>query len=310
MTFRTPDSNDKIFARDEAFWNNYLKGRPKPPQSLFDRIYTYHEQHGGKFGTAHDVGAGNGPYSAQLRSRFDHVIVSDIVAENVQFAESRLGTEGFSYRAAKVEEADDIAVGSVDLVFATNVLHFVDQDVALEAISKQLRPGGTFAGAGFGPALFNDAKVQDVWNRISQQGGRVLLKTADQPEQTIRVMKRSQDGYNNAPLDEKFFLPGAQRVHLNMGKGGITGLLPPELAGDFDEPVYTGPNDVEVFENEEGWSFDWTLEGFKEHFGSFPHSKEDPAAFVELWNELDELLKNKSRLDGVFPAKLILATRR
>ena len=93
-------------------------------------------------------------------------------------------------------------------------------------------------------------------------------------------------------------------------KGGITGLLPPELAGDFDEPVYTGPNDVEVFENEEGWSFDWTLEDFKEHFGSFPHSKEDPAAFVELWNELDELLKNKSRLDGVFPAKLILATRR
>ena len=310
MTFRAPDSNDKIFARDEAFWNNYLKGRPKPPQSLFDRIYAYHEQHGGKFGTAHDVGAGNGPYSAQLRSRFNHVIVSDIVAENVQFAESRLGTKGFSYRAAKVEEADDIPEGSVDLVFATNVLHFVDQNVALESISKQLRPGGTFAGAGFGPALFNDAKVQDVWNRISQQGGRVLLKTADQPEQTIRVMKRSQDGYNNAPLDEKFFLPGAQRVHLNMGKGGITGLLPPELAGDFDEPVYTGPNDVEVFENEEGWSFDWTLEDFKEHFGSFPHSKEDPAAFVELWNELDELLKNKSRLDGVFPAKLILATRR
>lgn len=310
MTFRAPDSNDKIFARDEAFWNNYLKGRPTPPQSLFDRIYAYHEQHGDKFGTAHDVGAGNGPYSAQLRSRFDHVVVSDIVAENVQFAESRLGTDGFSYRAAKVEEADDIAEGSIDLVFATNVLHFVDQNVALEAISKQLRPGGTFAGAGFGPALFNDPKVQDVWNRISQQGGRVLLKKADQPEQTIRVMKRSQDGYNNAPLDKKFFLPGAQRVHLNMEKGGITGLLPPELAGDFDEPVYTGPNDVEVFENEEGWSFDWTLEDFKEHFGSFPHSKEDPAAFVELWNELDELLKNKSRLDGVFPAKLILATRR
>jgi SAM-dependent methyltransferase len=310
MTSRAPDSNDKIFAHDEAFWNNYLKGRPKPPQSFFDRIYYYHEQHGGKFGTAHDVGAGNGPYSAQLRSRFDHVIVSDIVAENVRFAESRLGTDGFSYRAAKVEEADDIPEGSVDLVFATNVLHFVDQNVALEAIAKQLRSGGTFAGAGFGPALFNDTKVQDVWTRISQRGGRVLLKKADQPQQTIRIMKRSEGNYNNAPLDEKLFLPGAQRVHLNMEKGGITGLLPPEFAGEFEEPVYTGPKDVEVFENEGGWSFDWELKDLKEHFGSFPHSKEDPEAFVELWNELNELLKHGSRLDGVFPAKLILATRR
>ncbi|KIW05306.1 uncharacterized protein PV09_03831 [Verruconis gallopava] len=310
MSSGAPESKDTIFARDEAFWNNYLKGRPKPPQSLFDRIYAYHEQHGGRFDIAHDVGAGNGPYSAQLRSRFKHVIVSDIVAENVQLAELRLGTDGYSYRTAKVEDADDIVERSVDLVFATNVLHFLDQPTAMQAIAKQLRSGGTFAGAGFGPALFNDAKVQDVWSRISQQGGRVLLRGINDIEQTIRVMKRTQDKYNNAPLDEQFFIPGAQRVHINMDKGGITGLLPPEHAEKFDEPMYTGPNDVETFVKEDGWSFDWTVEEFKEHFESFPHSKIDPEAFTELWAELNELLKTGSRLDGVFPAKLIIATRR
>jgi SAM-dependent methyltransferase len=309
MSTQFTDSNEKIFARDKAFWNNYLKGRPQAPQSFFDRIYDYHQNHGGRFGIVHDLGAGNGPYSSQLRSRFQHVIVSDIVPENVQFAEDRLGTDGFSYRAAKAEEADDIPAGSVDLVFATNVLHFVDQKLGMEAVAKQLRPGGTFAGAGFGPALFKDAKVQDVWRRISQQGGRVLLKKGDQ-DQTIKVMERSQDGYNVAPLDENIFLPGAKRIHLNMEKGGITGLLPPELRSKATEPNYTGPSDLEAYENDEDWNFETDLDGFKEHFGSFPHSKVEPEAFVGLLQELKDLLKAGHRLDGVFPAKLILATKR
>lgn len=306
----TRDSNDKIFARDKSFWNNYLKGRPQAPQSFFDRIYRYHQEHGGKFGTAHDIGAGNGPYSEQLRSRFQHVIVSDIVPDNVQLAQDRLGTNGFSYRTAKVEEADDISTGSIDLVFATNVMHFVDQELAMRAIATQLASGGTFAAAGFGPALFDDARVQDVWSRISQQGGRVLLRKADNPQQTIKVMERSSEGYNVAPLDNDYFLPGSERIHLNMEKGGITGLLPPERRAEASEPIYTGVNDIETFEVEDGWRFAWGLDDFKEHFGSFPHSKEDPLAFTELWEELGGLLRSGSRLSGVFPAKIILATRR
>lgn len=209
------DSSGKLFAQDKAFWNNYLKGRPTVPKSFFDRIYRYHEEHGGQFGTVHDVGAGIGPYARELRSKFQHVIVSDIIPKNVKFAKDRLGTDGFSYRAAKVEEAHDIPMGSVDLVFATNVLHFTDQKKAIEAIAKQLRPGGTFAAAGFGPALFSDTDLQDVWVRINQQGGRVILKTVDKPQELINVMERSGGYYNVAPLDVNFFLPGAKRIHLN-----------------------------------------------------------------------------------------------
>jgi SAM-dependent methyltransferase len=305
----SPDFNDEIFAQDASFWNNYLKGRPQAPQSFFERIYTYHGSHGGKFGTAHDVGAGNGPYSAELRSRFQHVIVSDIVGENVKLAQARLGSDGFSFRTAKVEDADDVEPGSVDLVFATNVMHFVDQRVAMRTIATQLRSGGTFAAAGFAPALFDDERVQRVWERMSHVGGRILLRKADDPKATIGVMERSSGAYNVAPLDEADWLPGAKRVHLNMEKGGILGLLPPERESEKSEPVHKGLEDEEIWESDGGWRFSFTLEEFKEHWGSFPHSKE-PEEFEELWKEIDELLAGGAKLRGVFPAKLILATRR
>jgi SAM-dependent methyltransferase len=163
------NKDDTIFARDEAFWNNYLKGRPTAPEAFFNRIFGYHEEKGGRFGTAHDAGAGNGPYGQKLRSRFETVIISDITPENVQLAQDRLGTDGFRYRSSRIEDAADITPGSVDLVFATNVLHFAHQEEALQAIASQLRPGGTLVVGAFGSARFRDAAVQDVWARITHQ---------------------------------------------------------------------------------------------------------------------------------------------
>ena len=302
-------SNGTIFAQDKKFWNNYLKGRPQAPDSFFDRIFSYHQAHGGAFGTVHDVGAGNGPYAQKLRHKFEHVIVSDIVARNVELARDRLGTDGFSYRTAKVEEAEDIPAGSVDMVFATNVMHFPDQDEAMSAIAQQLKPGGTFACGTFGPARFEDAKLQDLWQRVSHQGGRELLKKTDEPEQTIRVMARTQDG-NVAPLDTEFFSPGAQRLHLNMGKGGIVGLLPPEDVHRNTEVNHTGVDDEEIFEDEEGWGFETDLNGVKEHMCSFPFVADNLEACKELFAELENLLGDGRLVRGYWPAKLILATRR
>lgn len=51
------------------------------------------------------MGAGNGPYADKLRSRFQHVIVSDIASNNIALARDRLGTGGFRYRAAGVEDS-------------------------------------------------------------------------------------------------------------------------------------------------------------------------------------------------------------
>ncbi|GIC90440.1 methyltransferase tpcM [Aspergillus udagawae] len=304
------ETNGQVFARSKAFWDNYLRGRPQVPQSFFQRIYRYHWENGGRFGTVHDLGAGIGPYAKELRSKFEHVIVSDIVPKNVQLAEEHLGRDGFSYRAAPVEDAADLPPGSVDLAFATNVMHFADQQAAMEAIATQLRPGGTFACAGFGPARFDDPDVQDVWERISQQGGRILLDMADHPQDTINVMSRSSNEYNLAPLEPRWFRPGALRIRLNMTQGGITGLLPPERQQEVTDPDFSSPSDVVVYETDDEWRFQTDFEGFLQHFRSFPHAGANPAAFTGLLQELKDLVGEGRHLHGCWPATLILATRR
>lgn len=304
------NSNEKFFSRDNNFWDNYVKGRPTVPDSFFQRIFGYHEAKGAPFGTIHDIGAGNGVHAQKLRSRFDHVIVSDIVPENVQLARDRLaGCDGFSYRAAELTKVDDIAPGSIDMVFAANMMHFADpQDAAMMAIAYQLRCGGTFAAALFGPARFHDPKLQDLWARISYEGGRQVLQAAVDPAQTVRVMARTQDTYNVAPLDPLLFATGAQRLHLNMGLGGIQGMLPPEAASQNVEPSYTGSADIEVHEVDDDWNFEMDLDSVMEHFGSFPFISQFPDAFMELFQELDNLAAS-APFTGYYPVKIILATR-
>ncbi|OKL55328.1 hypothetical protein UA08_09369 [Talaromyces atroroseus] len=300
----------QIFAQDDKFWDNYSRGRPQVPDSFWDRVFDYHQIKGGVFGTVHDVGAGNGPYAQRLRSRFANVIVSDIVAENVTLARDRLkGQEGFSFRTAALEEADDIPEGSVDMIFATNVMHFAEpQREAMAIIARQLRSGGTFAASLFGPARFYDARLQNLWERLSHQGGRELLKVSDNPDQIIKVMARTQDLYNVAPLDRALFGDNI-RIHVNMEHGGIQGMLPPEFAHKNTEPDYS-VGDNEINEHMNGWAFKTDLAGVKEHFGSFPFISRFPGAFTDLYKELDELLADGKTVEGYFPVTIILATRK
>ena len=49
------NSDDTFFAQDDEFWANYLKGRPAVPASFFSRIFNYHQDNGGSFGTMSDT---------------------------------------------------------------------------------------------------------------------------------------------------------------------------------------------------------------------------------------------------------------
>ena len=193
------------------------------------------------------------------------------------------------------------------MVFATNVMHFCDQEKAMEAVAQQLRPGGTFACAAFGAARFEDAKVHELYTRIGQTGARALLKKLDDPRNLIAAMARTKGPYNVAPLDEALFLPGSKRIHLNMPKEGMTSPLPPEMT--VDEPCYTGANDVEVWEQEKGWSFVTDMDGKREHVASFPFTRDEPELLEGLWSELEDVVGQRP-VKGHWPAKIILATRR
>lgn len=316
MSTNTSTSTSTLFSRSSAFWANYTKGRPPVPPSFWDRIFLYHAAHSGQFSTAHDLGAGNGVHSSHLRSRFSTVIVSDLIPENTALARQLLcpggdsEKEGFTFRAADLSDTSDIPRGSVDLVLAANVMHFADpQEGAMQAVAYQLKSGGTFAAALFGPARFCDEKMQDLWERVSYAGGKELLRVAGDVEKTVGVMARTQGRYDVAPLDPGLFLPGGRRIYLNMGKGGIQGMLPPEEAQRNKEPSYVGVDDVEVFEEDEGWKFEMDLKAVKEHFGSFPFISQFPEAFTELYQEL-EGMKKRQPFKGHYPVTIILATRR
>lgn len=139
--------------------------------------------------------------------------------------------------------------------------------------------------------------------------GRDLLKHGDNPKQTQKVTERSPGFYNVAPLDGALFEPGARRIHLNMAQGGLTSLLPPEAAAP--EPDYTGLSDVEAWEEEAGWSIKTDLDGIRSHFASFPFLTLDPAGYEELWEELQDLVKDRRVVEAYyFLATIIQATRR
>ena len=324
------DSTATFFAQDNKFWDTYNRGRPPVPDSFFARIFAYHEAKvtantGGcpTFGTVHDTGAGNAPFAAALRSRFAHVIISDIVASNVQLARERLGgghagtgtDGGFSFRVAGIADDQGIPPASVDMVFATNVMHFADpQETAIAAIARQLRPGGTFAAAGFAGARFHDGDLQELWERVGRQMGRVGLeaRAADGDlDAVLRAMARTTGTYDVAPLRTGWFEPGAQRIYLNMAVGEymFPDMIPPEEKHRVVMESCLGLDDVETREVDEDWSFEWDLAGVREHFGSFPFLSESHSAFADLYKELDEIMAGGRRVKGCFPVKLILATR-
>ena len=176
----------------------------------------------------------------------------------------------------------------------------------MNVIAKQLSPHGTFTCAGFGAARFEDARVQDIYTRRNQSAGRALLKKDDDPEKLIAVMARTQGSYKVAPLDETLFLPGAQRIRLNMEKGGIIAPFPRKIP--VTEPLHMGANDIEVTEREEGWNFVMDLDGVREHLLSFPFAREEPGIFAELWREIEDVVKDRC-VKGHWPAQIILATR-
>ena len=227
------EDTKKVYAKDEVFWNNYLKGRPQIPDVLFERVCKYHAEHGGRFGVVHDVGAGIGVHSARLAKHFDHVIISDIVPDNVKQAKERLGKDRYSYKAMNIEDADSLEEGSVDMVFAATMMHFADFDLAFKAIAKQLKPGGTFTALCCGIATLSDKQAQKIWHRMWFEGIRVMLRHASDRKKRLETIAKSGSGYNTMPMDEQYFLSGALRITLNCG-GKWPKMVPPDVGAEVD----------------------------------------------------------------------------
>lgn len=71
-----------------------------------------------------------------------------------------------------------------------------------------------------------------------------------------------------------------------------------------------GPNDKIIAEREGEWRFKVGIKGLREQFEACPFAPLEPAAFEEDWKELEDLMKDGREVEGVWPAAVLLATRR
>ncbi|KAK4626381.1 Methyltransferase gedG [Fulvia fulva] len=318
----SPDNSDKsksvvdLYDKDYDFWDNYIEGRPQVPDSFFERILAYHSQHSNCFALAHDAGAGAAVHSYAFADEFAKVIVSDISASNIYVAKTRWGdTDHFTYRVGRLQDtAEDIAAGSVDLFFVSTAIHFCGDEVgkAIEEAARQLKSGGTIAVSAFGPAIFDDPEVQRIWLKLYQQSGHVHVASRPGGNLLLDPWKIGASSYDAVPLPVELFEPGALRIKLNFNMTpGFTWRelhTPPEDADLLPEWSQVGPDDQMSFESDSGWRFEWEETQLRMHKHSMRFPNDEQVS--KLWLEMVELVKSRGTVKGVWPAIILLATRR
>lgn len=115
----------------------YAQYRPAYPDRLYDEIYRYVQ----RYGTAWDVGTGNGQVAVKLAGRFDRVMASDASARQIEFAEQHPKVE---YHVCKAEHTlfEDAAF---DLVTVGQALHWFEFGRFFREVTRVTRPNGIFA---------------------------------------------------------------------------------------------------------------------------------------------------------------------
>lgn len=301
-----------VYSRGSEFCIKYLRCRPQVADSLYERIFVYHAEHGGRFDTAHDVGAGAGIHSARLAKRFNKVIVTDISQENIEFAKSQLQGPSYEFHVTKLEDTKSFPQASVDLVFAAAMLHFTDIDFALQAIAHQLKSGGTFAALCIGACRLEDPAVQEAWIKVFNVGCRQLI---DRAGNTIaNRIRRNACACDSGALPEAFFEPGALRIKLNETILDLPGghyyltLIPPELREKYPLVSQIGNAEQVIRESDDDWGFRKDISGLKDVLSTFPFDYET-AEMKSGMNELETAVGERE-IGGYWLVSTILATRK
>ena len=300
--------NTNLYGRtDERFWDNYLKGRPRVPNSFFDRVFEYHSSHSGCFNTVNDLGAGPGTFSATLASKFRQVILTDPNKETLDVAKRYLKTTDvsqFQYYAVSAEEPA-LPDASIDMVFACNALHHTDVDRTVDVIAKQLKPGGTFCAALFYIAVLKDEAAQNIWTRLFELGvSDTVPKLGEKGRNVLEILNSA---YDAVPIPERYFEPGAERVTINAKQGDETFCLAPHATKHLPKRSRIGTNDNLLEAQGDGWYFEADVDQLRVIHSTHPWTTES-SVFEPLWEELRALLDGE-KVGAYWIASRILATR-
>lgn len=308
MVVTTISADRNVYSQDQEFWDKYIAGRAKVPQSLFDLIFDYHAKGGsGSFDMAHEVGAGVGVHSPRLAAKFKHVLVSEIDGDNVKVAQARL--EGpYSFKTSSLEDTIDLPAESIDFVFASTMMHFVDVEKAIKAVYHQLKPGGTFAAASYGAFALHDPEAQRVWTKINSLVCEMIIVSYDKGirGRVKEGLRREASGLDYVTLPEEWFLPALRCDYNFPTEETLREMILPKGIPELVTKI--GPNDVVRKEWDEGWFSSLNIEGLKRIVSTYPHDSEAPE-MVELWDELHRVI-GEGEVRGAWLVNVLLATKK
>lgn len=107
----------KHFAEESPQYQTF---RPTYPAALFQYLYSYVKE----FDTAWDVGTGNGQAAEELAKKFNHVIATDLLEEQLKVA---IKADNIIYQCSRAEKTT-IFPHSIDLITIAQALHWFHLD--------------------------------------------------------------------------------------------------------------------------------------------------------------------------------------
>lgn len=150
-----------------GFADTYDRARPRPPAELVDLLIQWS-------GVAEpdvvDLGAGTGLSTVVWEGRAQHVLAVEPSADMRAVAKARIAA--FPDKTLKVIDANAEATGlpdeCVDVITASQAMHWFDPAKVLPEIARLLRPGGVFAAydVDWPPAI--DAQVDAAFEAADE----------------------------------------------------------------------------------------------------------------------------------------------
>lgn len=129
----------------------YQQARPSYPKEVLQEILKHvSTQH-----FAWDAGAGSGQFTQLLVPYFDHIVATDISANQLQFAPY---FENVSYQVQAVERTSFVEK-SFDLITVAQAIHWFDFDQFYKEVYRTLKPTGIFAVIGYGMIHVEHAEI-------------------------------------------------------------------------------------------------------------------------------------------------------
>ena len=303
------------FAIPDFDWDAYFKFRPTYPDSLFSRIYRYHQHQCDKWTVVHDAGSGAGFAAGALAKRFDTVAVSDPNAEYVNVAKRRLeqiDTEAkFVFHQSTAEDQSWLSADSLDMFTIFTAIGYADLDELMQELSRVLKPGATFTAVNYNgwPAILDNQAAATAWVDFADKW--VIEGIQEGSASAKRGFRVSWAGHDCIALSREIFNEGVMRIKINEKYRPEADQVKrlPELG--FPPSRVLDSDVVVEEENIDDWTRDYTLTELRSFVSTLAYTP--PSSHADrLWQRLEQAMQisQQKTLRLLWTAHIILATRR